>query len=253
MRPAATRTDSNRSQQVRQRRTTRTRTRVERAASNITSPQVTVRGTGLGSPILPRNSSRPRRVYTVAFQNTGRAYSLPAPTIRLGWRALSVLLVSGLIALLDLRLQFRPVQSGKTGHRRRDPGERQRHRSRAQTQRALDLHHRPLAARIELEKSFPELQQVSVLVGLPNQVSVSFSERTPVLAWEPRTRPIWIDAEGTIFNARGAAPKGLLTIKSTDTPAAQRGRSHPWRHPGRRAARPPPCRITPNRSTPSPC
>ncbi len=218
MRPAATRTDSNRSQQVRQRRTTRTRARVEKVASNITSPQVTVRGTGLGSPILPRNSSRPRRVYTVAFQNTGRAYSLPAPTIRLGWRALSTLVVSGLIALIFFALnstQFKvekPVIEGATRVSVND------------VEAVLKLNGRsvftidPFAARIELEKSFPELQQVSVLVGLPNQVSVSFSERTPVIAWATKDQTYWIDSEGTIFNARGAAPKGLLTIKSTDTP-----------------------------------
>ena len=218
MRPAASRTDSNRSQEVRQRRTTRSRTRVEKAASNIASPQVTVRGAGLGRPILPRTSSRPRRVYTVAFQNTGRAYSVPAPTIRFGWRALSSLLVIGLLALISFALnaeQFKvekPVIEGASRV------------SVSDIEAVLKFNGRsvftidPFAARVELEKSFPELQQVSVLVGFPNQVSVSFSERTPVIAWKLEDQTLWIDPQGAIFEARGEAPEGLLTIKSSDNP-----------------------------------
>ncbi len=218
MRPAASRTDSNRSQQVRNRRTTRSRTRVEKAASSINSPQVTVRGAGIGKPILPRTSSRPRRVYTVAFQNTGRAYSVPAPTIRLGWRALSSLLVIGLLALISFALnsdQFKvekPVIEGASRV------------SVSDIEAVLKFNGRsvftidPFAARVELEKSFPELQQVSVLVGFPNQVSVRFSERTPVIAWKLKDQTLWIDPQGTIFNARGKAPEGLLTITSADNP-----------------------------------
>jgi cell division septal protein FtsQ len=204
MRPAATRTATNRSQQVRQRRNNRSRSRVEKAASSISAPQVTVRGEGLGRPILPRTSSRPRRVYTVAFQNTGRAYSVPAPTIRLGWRALSGLLVAGLIALIFFALnseQFKvekPVIEGATRVSVNDIEAVLKFNGRSVF--TID----PFAARIELEKSFPELQQVSVLVGFPNQVSVSFSERTPVLAWKVKDQTLWIDAQGTIFNARGA-------------------------------------------------
>ena len=218
MRPAATRTDSNRSQQVRQRRTNRSRSRVEKAASNISSPQVTVRGAGLGSPILPRTSSRPRRVYTVAFQNTGRAYSVPAPTIRLGWRALSGLLVIGLIALISFALnseQFKVEKPVIEGAARVSVND---------IEAVLKLNGRsvftidPFAARVELEKSFPELQQVSVLVGFPNQVSVSFSERTPVIAWVLKDQTLWIDSQGTIFNARGKAPANLLSITSADNP-----------------------------------
>jgi hypothetical protein len=218
MRPAATRTDTNRSQQVRQRRNNRSRSHVEKAASSISAPQVTVRGEGLGRPILPRTSSRPRRVYTVAFQNTGRAYSVPAPTIRLGWRALSGLLVAGLIALIFFALnseQFKvekPVIEGATRVSVNDIEAVLKFNGRSVF--TID----PFAARIELEKSFPELQQVSVLVGFPNQVSVSFSERTPVLAWKVKDQTLWIDAQGTIFNARGTAPKELLTITSTDNP-----------------------------------
>lgn len=218
MRPAATRTDTNRSQQVRQRRTNRSRSRIEKAANSISTPQVTVRGAGLGSPVLQRTSSRPRRVYTVAFQNTGRAYSVPAPTIRLGWRALSGLLVIGLIVLISFGLnseQFKvekPVIEGASRVSVND------------IEAVLKLNGHsvftidPFAARVDLEKSFPELQNVSVLVGFPNQVSVSFSERTPVLAWKLKDQTLWIDAQGTIFNARGEAPADLLAITSADNP-----------------------------------
>lgn len=218
MRPAADNTESNRSQQVRQRRTRRSRSRVENAASRISKPQVTVRGAGLGSPVLQRTSTRPRRVYTVAFQNSGRAYSVPAPTIRVGWRALSGLLVIALFALISFALnsdQFKvekPVIEGATRV------------SVSDIEAVLKFNGRsvftidPFAARVQLEKSFPELQQVSVLVGFPNQVSVSFSERTPVIAWKLSDQTLWIDPQGTIFNARGEAPPDLLTITSADNP-----------------------------------
>ena len=218
MRPAATRTDTNRSQSVRQRRSNRSRTRVEKAAYNVSTPQVTVRGAGLGSPLLQRTASRPRRMYTVAFQNTGRAYSVPAPTIRLGWRTLSALLVIGLCALLYFALnseQFQVEKPAIEGASRVSVND---------IEAVLKFNGRsvftidPFAARVELEKSFPELQQVSVLVGFPNQVYVNFTERTPVLAWKIKDQTYWIDAEGKIFNARGKAPANLLTVTSADNP-----------------------------------
>ena len=104
MSPARPRTPtpSQRAEQVRQRRTTRSQARIERTTHNLTAaPSVTVRGAGMGQPILQRTAVRPRRVYTAAAPAaSGRAFSIPAPSIHFGWRALSAVVVTGLMAVL---------------------------------------------------------------------------------------------------------------------------------------------------------
>ncbi len=216
---AAARNPSQRAEVIRQRRTTRSQSRLERAAHNLTSaaaPRVTVRGSGMGKPILQRTASRPRRVYTVALQNSGRAYSIPAPTIRLGWRAISGLLVIGLVALLGFLLssdQFQVVKPTISGATRVSAND---------IESVLKLNKRsifsinPGKAALDLEKSFPELQGIAISVGLPNNVSVRFSERQPVLAWQQKDLVRWIDASGMLFNARGKAPDKLATVTSTE-------------------------------------
>ncbi len=68
-------TNANRSDQIRKRRTTRTQTRLEQTRSQRQPhPPITVRGAGMGQPVLQRTATRPRRVYTVAVQNTGQAF-----------------------------------------------------------------------------------------------------------------------------------------------------------------------------------
>ncbi len=218
MSPARPRTPNPRAEQVRQRRTTRSQARLERTTHNLTAtPSVTVRGAGLGQPLLQRTAVRPRRVYTVAAPAArGRALSIPAPSIHFGWRALSGLVVAGLAALLIFIFSsstFKVEKPAIIGATRLSAND---------IEAVLKLNGRviftidPNQATADLVKTFPEMQGVSVSVGLPNKVSVKFSERQPVLAWQQKDLVSWVDATGTIFAARGKAPDNLATVTSQD-------------------------------------
>lgn len=219
---ASNSTPADRAEEVRKRRVTRTQSSAERAARNITAPPITVRGAGVGKPVLQRTASHPRRVYTVAVQKTGQAYSLPVPSLRLGWRAVSGVLVAGLLALLIFFLasdQFKIDKPQIVGASRV---------SVADIEAVLKLNGSSIFAvdpeqmRDNLEKSFPELRGVNVMVGLPKSVAVQFNERQPVLAWKQAERVSWIDAQGMIFAARGEAPAGLITVQSENAPPRYR-------------------------------
>jgi hypothetical protein len=210
-------TPSQRADQVRQRRATRTQTRQEKTTRNLTAaPSVTVRGAGMGKPMLQRTAVRPRRVYTVAVENAGRAYSIPAPTIRFGWRALSALVVAGLVALLVFMFNsstFKVEKPSIVGATRLSAND---------IEAVLKFNGRsifsidPGQATADLVKTYPEMQGISIAVGLPNKVSVKFDERQPVLAWKQKDMVSWVDSSGMVFAARGAAPDNLITVTSSE-------------------------------------
>lgn len=208
----------NRSDQVRQRRTTRSQNRLEHTARNVTNPPVTVRGAGMGKPVIQRTSSRPRRVYTVALQQSGSALSIPAPTIRFGWRGLSAVLLVGLVALIyflttSSKFQVeKPVITGVT------------RLSVADIEAVLKLNGRsifsidPYRTATDMQKAFPELNGLSIAVGIPNTVKVQFDERVPVLIWKQKDQVRWVDAHGVVFNAHGQEPPKLVTVTSENEP-----------------------------------
>lgn len=214
----------NRSEKIRQRRTQRTQERVTRA-SNYThaaraasNPAVTVRGKGMGRPILTHASTQPRRKYYVSLDAAGAELSMPAlPMIRPGWRLLSGLIIIAMVVALILVLSSRTFQVSSprvTGLQRLGL---------ADFEAVMDLKGTsivmvdPDQLQAKLTAAFPELSSVSVSVSLPATVSVAVRERQPVMAWKMKDATTWIDAEGAMFSPHGDAGK-LLTIQSDDRP-----------------------------------
>jgi hypothetical protein len=210
--------NANRSNQVRQRRTVRSQSRQEHTARYAANPPITVRGAGMGQPLIQRTASRPRRVFTVALQNADRGFAIPAPSIHFGWRGVSAVLCIGLVALmifLTTSSTFqveKPVISGVT------------RLSVANIEAVLKLSGRsifavdPYQIADEMQKAFPELNGLTIAVGIPNTVSVRFDEREPVLAWKVKDTLHWVDAHGVVFNARGQEPPNLVTVTSENEP-----------------------------------
>jgi cell division protein FtsQ len=64
--------------------------------------------------------------------------------------------------------------------------------------------------------AFPELQDIHVRVKLPATVTITVTERQPVLAWATTESSLWVDAEGVVFTPRGEAP-AMLNIFSGDS------------------------------------
>ncbi len=68
-----------------------------------------------------------------------------------------------------------------------------------------------------LRSNFPELTSAHVSVGLPNEVSVTVTERKPAIVWQQGDGYTWIDDSGVAFRPRGTAD-GLITVKADASP-----------------------------------
>ena len=61
--------------------------------------------------------------------------------------------------------------------------------------------------------AFPELQDIHIKVKFPAAVTITVTERQPIMAWSTSESTLWIDAEGVVFTPRGEAP-AMLNISS---------------------------------------
>ena len=68
-----------------------------------------------------------------------------------------------------------------------------------------------------LRLNFPELLEVHVMLGLPNQVQVQLVERTPVLVWTQDGGYTWIDESGVAFRPRGTV-ENMITVQAQSAP-----------------------------------
>ncbi len=212
-----------RSDKIRQRKTQRSQERVARAASfaragSMAAPSVTVRGRGMGRPILKRASTQPRRKFYVSLDAVGAEISMPAiPMVRPGWRLISGILVAGMVMMVFL-LNNAPAFQVKSAHL-----SGLQRLTQADVEAVLDLNGKsivtvdPAAVKAGLMEAFPELSAVSISVWLPSGVSIAVRERQPVLAWKTKDVITWIDGEGAMFSPRGEVGS-LLTVESADRP-----------------------------------
>ena len=214
---------NHRSEKIRQRKNLRSQERVTRAASfaragSMAGPSVTIRGRGMGRPILAKASTQTRRKYYVALDAAGAELAMPAiPMIRPGWRLISGILVVGMVMMVFL-LNNAPLFQVRSAH----VAGLQR-LSLPDVEAVLDLKGKsivsvdPTALKTDLMKAFPELSAVSISVSFPAGVNIAVRERQPVLGWKVKDTHIWIDAEGAMFSPRGDVG-ALLTVTSSEKP-----------------------------------
>lgn len=220
--PAASRAETARQRrsQTSQQRTTRvTRNLVKPAARAPQPPPVTVRGqrTSAAAPVRTKGRGTPRRQYYLT-DATGVEVRLPSvPMIHPGWRLLSGTLVLVLaffiyLAYNDSHFQVSTVEI--TGLKRLKA---------AQITELLDLNNTPIfmvnpeEVRSLLAISFPELTDVKMIAGLPAELTITVTERQPVMSWKVGERIYWVDKTGYIFPARGEAAK-LVQVEADSEP-----------------------------------
>ena len=75
----------------------------------------------------------------------------------------------------------------------------------------------PEQIRVRALQAYPELASVKVAIDLPNIVSVSVTERQPVIQWQQDDGYTWIDETGTAFRPRGEA-QGLIVVQALGAP-----------------------------------
>jgi cell division protein FtsQ len=76
----------------------------------------------------------------------------------------------------------------------------------------------PAKIQEDLRTAFPDLEKVSVSVAFPNHIRVNVVERKPILIWsKDGAVTTWIDAKGVAFTPRGEV-SGLIPIVANGNP-----------------------------------
>jgi hypothetical protein len=186
-------------------------------------PPVVMRG-GFSSMAQPKSNRKvkpPKRRYDIALSSPGVEIRLPAiPSISLGWRLASFVLVGGLVFLLYhlwtaplYQVQFAELQGNI-------------YISPEAINGRLNLYNKPIFTvdpnllEEDLRRAFPGLlKDVSVQIGLPASVFVNVEERLPVIAWLQDDKLIWVDSEGIGFEPVGENDTLIMVAASGPPPA----------------------------------
>jgi cell division protein FtsQ len=216
----------SRAEQSRQKRAQTSQQRATRVNHNVVvpvrrptqPPPVTVRGASTGIPLHQKPRSKVRRQLYYSLGNTGAEVRLPAmPAFNPGWRIFSAAFVLVLFAVLVFVYnapQFK-VSSVKFIGLQRIKAE--------DIQGTIGLKNVPIFTvdpkdvTQKIEKSFPELTDIKVSVGLPAVVSIAVKERQPVMVWKYKDTVYWVDKDSVLIQPRGTL-SGLVTIESQEAP-----------------------------------
>jgi len=159
-------------------------------------------GLTMAQPKQKRKAKSPKRRYDIALSTPGVEIRLPAiPSISLGWRLASFILV-GALAFLLYHLWTAPFYQVQLAELQGNT-----YLSSEVINQRLNLYHQqiftinPQQLEEDMQKAFPGLlKDVSVQVGLPASVIVTVEERQPVIAWEQDGKTTWVDADGISFD-----------------------------------------------------
>ncbi len=173
-------------------------------------------------PVAERARTETRRQYYYTISSTGAEVRLPAiPNLQFGERGLSAILALILIVALFILLQSSTfaVQSVTVRGLERLNSEEITAILNLEGKNIFSINRTALLAQIG--KEFPELKDIRLTVGLPAQVSLSASERQPILVWATGEQTLWIDQQGFIFPARGILESSLPIVESDELPPFQ--------------------------------
>ncbi len=228
---ASTARTSRRVDQIRERRTTSTRSSRKSVPAVKTRgkkrtfqrdthavPPVMVRVPTTSSAAVKRSRAKSRRRYDVPLGIPGAEIRLPSlPQVRLGWRLISFIMTAGL-AFLIYQLwtapRYRVAEAQVEGLQRITSRE---------VNALVAIGDKPIfdidpnLIVQELQAAFPEFSTVTASVALPNTVAISVTERVPVLVWEQEGRTQLVDAQGVAFPLRSDAKAGPLPVVAAST------------------------------------
>jgi cell division protein FtsQ len=188
-------------------------------------PPVMVRSSMAAHAPVARKRGKTRRRYDVALGVPGAEMRLPAlPQVHVGWRLISLVMVALLGAAL-YHLWNSPkyqVDNVKVSGLQRISSDQVNTDLQVAGQPVFSLN--PGAMREQLLKDFPEFKSVAVSVGWPNKVTVTVSERLPVLTWQQDGKSLFVDADGIAFAPRaGEKPLGPVIQASSAPPVLLTG------------------------------
>lgn len=183
-------------------------------------PPVLVRGS-LAATVTQsrRKRKKTRRRYDIALNNQGAEMRLPSvPTIGIGWRLLSGLLVI-VLGFIVYMLWYSPIFTVSTlditGLVRLTNEEIN---SVANVIGKSIILISPSNLEQDLQAAFPELVNVSVDIQVPNKVAVNLVERQPVFTWQQDGQTFWVDADGVAFKPNSAGGPSI-TVQGSELPS----------------------------------
>jgi cell division septal protein FtsQ len=188
--------------------------RRSQSARRSTLPPILVRG-GMAASASQNNRNRKkfRRRYDIALNSQGAEMRLPSiPSITIGWRLMSGVLVIGLGYLIFTvwnSSMFKVSTINVVGLLRLT---NQEINSVADVVGKSILLINPSIIEDQLQTAFPELANISVDVNFPNRITINVLERQPVLTWQEEGKSVWVDEDGVIFPVREKGDPGLTVI-----------------------------------------
>ncbi|MFT3891996.1 MAG: FtsQ-type POTRA domain-containing protein [Anaerolineales bacterium] len=212
----------SRSELVRQRRADEHVKDMQRAAKVVTRRASTTTRARTESAQPRRTTTRnPRRRFQIALPVTrDNVQMLNIPRPRFGWRALSFTIVVVVIVLLYMALNlpfFKVTHVQVVGNQLIVPDE---------INAVMGLTGQPIfkvkPADLEnrLRLNYPELVSVKVDTALPNIVTVTLTERQPVIRWEQGGGYTWVSDDGVAFKPRGEL-SGLIPVLALSAPPVE--------------------------------
>ena len=188
-------------------------------------PPVMVRGDSYNLPSKAKKKPKTPRVkrrYDISLPTTGAKgveMRLPStPVFRLDWRIFSFILVMGMIALIYYiwtSPSFQVQQIEVQGELRL---------SSMEISQTLNVINKPVFTldpkqmEADLAKTYPELTDITVQIGLPAKVLVNLSERVPMISWVQEFETHWIDGNGYAFKPRGDVEKLVAVFANVPPP-----------------------------------
>jgi cell division septal protein FtsQ len=166
--------------------------------------------------VKSRRNRKPRRRLDLALRaEVGAEARLPAiPSIRIGSRLVSILLIS--ITILVLRYSF--TSSYFNVERATVLGNKILNDSQVRSIAHVDDRLVFLIDPREVEErlsQFPEVYKATVSLHWPNQVKIHVVERKPVVEWNDAGRIWWISLDGVAFIQHGTWPE-LVQVSTSE-------------------------------------
>lgn len=194
-------------------------------ARSEASPPVMVRG-GMGGMAFGRVATSrlskqkpPRRRIDLPLNVQGAEMRLPAvPFPRLGWRAVSLMMVLMMLGSLFLiwKAPVFQVSTMKAVGLKRLSVSDLNAVMRTFGKSVFTIN--PNSLDKSLHQAFPELAKISVKVNLPASLKVVVTEREPIITWMRDGSETWVDAEGVAFPPRGEPTTPLVKVEGHGTP-----------------------------------
>jgi hypothetical protein len=187
--------------------------------SPVMARPITTRRSIPGIPTTKKTfQGKSKKRYYFSLQTLGAEIRLPAiPTIKVSWRLLSSLIVLAMAAGL-MTIWNNPsfqVYSVKLIGARRLTSEELISGLALTGMRVVEIV--PQQITNDLIIAFPDLSAVKVQVALPAKLTVTITERIPVIAWQQNDRLQWIDQQGYAFPPRGES-EGIVLVQAQGDP-----------------------------------